>query len=680
MTWRVRDDKRDSGRESKEWKRRRFEKAFDEARRLRIAEWELQRRAGKEPKNKPSGIGELANYLLKVESDKIDKLVDDDFRKAQERGVTKVRSAKKRFGADGAKKLESLAAGFKAYMEKRKDARKLEDSASPDTKMSIQCTPKASFKRVMTDAKQIRKRRDSPETKFDHANSKRFKVDVKQDGSIQDIDALAEKLYNEATRRKKRTSFLELNINGLDGEKAKRFKQSVEETKTILETNLRERFGPKHEREEIRVGFVDNRMYVWRINNSQNDMLNAWSNQYFYFKEKGALKHLQDNALRSLKLNPQSPESKNHVNKLMDQILRKTDNETLKKSRHLKENRIQGESLKFLMDSLGMETQFLEKKVAKITGIKGQGGLENPEFPTGEELQILRARIVGTAVSDCQVRGSKGLVYSESSGERIDRFQDTLRNFGDIQLKRNFREDRGTYEIYINSAMSEAVTFWGIPEGDRTILNHGLPSDVHKWSNNAQRALIQDMFSQEGCVSENGEISWNRRHALCAGNKSKKYDFQSKLSPDAVRFLKGSKEAKRDYETGTAGEIYLTIGKLEILRNDQDKFKVNAAREILHTVNDYRNQLIDDEAAVVRGFGINATLDPMQVSYYKKSGRVSVRWQARIRDNESKMRSAFLLRPNDRVKESILDDWLMKQPSGDVKRVKDTLGIEGFDV
>ena len=90
--------------------------------------------------------------------------------------------------------------------------------------------------------------------------------------------------------------------------------------------------------------------------------------------------------------------------------------------------------------------------------------------------------------------------------------------------------------------------------------------------------------------------------------------------------------------------------------------------------------MIDDEAAVVRGFGINATLDPMQVSYYKKSGRVSVRWQARIRDNESKMRSAFLLRPNDRVKESILDDWLMKQPSGDVKRVKDTLGIEGFDV
>lgn len=432
-------------------------------------------------------------------------------------------------------------------------------------------------------------------------------------------------------------------------------------------------------REEARVGFVDNRMYVWKINNSQNDMLNAWSNQYFYFKEKGALKRLQDNALRSLRLNPQSPESKNHINKLMDQILRKTDNETLKKSRHLKENRIQGESLKFLMDSLGMETQFLEKKVAKITGIKGQGGLENPKFPTGEELQTLRARIVGTVVSDCQVRGSKGLIYSESSDERIDRFQDTLRNFGDIQLKRNFREDRGTYEIYINSAMSEAVTFWEIPEGDRTILNYGLPSDVHKWSKNAQRALIQDMFSQDGCVSKNGEISWNRSHALCAGNKSEKYGFQSKLSLEAVRFLKESKEAKRDYETGNAGGIYLTIGQLESLQSDSNQIKANAAKEILHAVHDYGNQLINDEAAVVRGFGINTTLDPMQVSYYKKSGRVSVRWQARIRDNESKMRSAFLLHPNDDAKASTLDSWLSKQNREDVKRVVMKLEEEGYE-
>ncbi len=432
-------------------------------------------------------------------------------------------------------------------------------------------------------------------------------------------------------------------------------------------------------REEVRIGFVDNRMYVWKINNSQNDMLNAWSNQYFYFKEKGALKRLQDNALRSLRLNPQSPESKNHINKLMDQILRKTDYETLKKSRHLKENRIQGESLKFLMDSLGMETQFLEKKVAKITGIKGQGGLENPKFPTGEKLQTLRARIVGTVVSDCQIRGSKGLIYSESSYERIDRFQDTLRNFGDMQLKRNFREDRGTYEIYINSAMSEAVIFWEIPEGDRTILNYGLPSDVHKWSKNAQRALIQDMFSQDGCVSKNGEISWNRSHTLCAGDKSEKYGFQSKLSLEAVRFLKESKEAKRDYETGNAGGIYLTIGQLESLQRDADQFKARAAKEILQATYDYRNRLIDDEAAIVRGFGIDVKLGPMQVSYYKRSGRVSGRWQARIRDNESKMRCAFLLRPNDDVKASTLDSWLSKKNQEDVQKIQRKLREEGYE-
>ncbi len=456
--------------------------------------------------------------------------------------------------------------------------------------------------------------------------------------------------------------------------------QTLEESDSnkMLEIQSRNLSGP--EETDVRVGIVDGRVYHWKPDYSRNDMLNAWSKQYYYFKEKRVLKQLQESALLKLGLDPGSPESKHHFNNLLDQLLESTRNETLKKSKHMKENRIQGESLKFLLDVVGLDTEYLQGKITKITGFRGQGGLVNPSFPTGEDLEILRARIIGTIVSDGQVRGSKGLMYYESTEDRINRFEETLRNFGDIHLKRKFRKSRGVYEIYINSAMAEASIFWGIPEGDRTILNYGLPSDVHSWSTNARRALIQDMLSQEGCVSENGDISWNRRHALCAGNKSEKYNFESRLSKKAISFLSRSEDANREHEKGNAGEIYLTIGQLEDLQNDHDQLKAKAAKEILQVVNKYRNQLIDDEAAIIRDFGINVSIDPMQVSYYARSGRISVRWQARIRDNDSKMKCAFLLKPNDSEKSRILDDWLSTQTPEDVDALRTMLKIEGYEL
>jgi hypothetical protein len=267
-------------------------------------------------------------------------------------------------------------------------------------------------------------------------------------------------------------------------------------------------------------------------------MLNAWATQYFYFKEQDVLLGVIDCAAEKLCLKESQYRIEKHLNALLDQLLTPTYDRRVEKSRDLNETRIYGESLKLFLDICGKETGFLKDKVTKITGIKGQGGLKNPQFPTGEELEVLRVRIIGTVVSDCQVRGSKGLVYFESSEDRIDRFQKTLSHFGDIVLKRNFRKEKGVDDIYINSAISEAVIFWGIPEGDRTILNYGLPPDTHEWSRESKRALIQDMISQEGCVSENGEISWNRRHALCAGNKSERYGFQSRISFESLDLLR----------------------------------------------------------------------------------------------------------------------------------------------
>ena len=119
MTWRVEDGKKDTGRETKEWKMKRAEKAFDVAKRIKSAERKKQRREGKEPKKGPSGIADLADYLYTVKSKLLDKLIEDVMRKAQEAAASKARTTTKRAGTFGAGKLKSLASGFKNYMERK---------------------------------------------------------------------------------------------------------------------------------------------------------------------------------------------------------------------------------------------------------------------------------------------------------------------------------------------------------------------------------------------------------------------------------------------------------------------------------------------------------------------------------------------------------------------------------
>jgi len=362
----------------------------------------------------------------------------------------------------------------------------------------------------------------------------------------------------------------------------------------------------------------------------------------------------------------------NEMTSLIEQLTRETN--------VLNRKRIMGVALHLLCDILEKPLNSLEGMIRKITGYTGQGGIQHPLFPEGKNLEKLRARIIGTAVSDCQIRGSKGLIYFENDVERIERFQQTLSNFGKFPVKKKFRKDKGVNEVYINNVICSAVIHWGIPRGDRTILNYGLPDDTRDWCVDSKRALIQDMISQEGCVSDNGEISWERRHALRMGTKkSRSYDLVPRIDDRAVWFLQNSEEMNREYESSAIGEVFITISHLkELLESGEKNYPVHA-RDILHAVEGYPNQLIIDEVAIVREFGLKVELDPVLVSYYK-SGRVSVRWRARIRENESKIKSAFLIRPNHEKKALKQDTWIATQPVEQVMKIKSELINAGFHI
>ncbi len=70
----------------------------------------------------------------------------------------------------------------------------------------------------------------------------------------------------------------------------------------------------------------------------------------------------------------------------------------------------------------------------------------------------------------------------------------------------------------------------------------------------------------------------------------------------------------------------------------------------------------------------------MRISYFEKSNRVSIRWQARVYGYESKIRSALIIPPNFDTKERALLNWLLNQSADDVQQTKMQLKSEGFRI
>ena len=340
--------------------------------------------------------------------------------------------------------------------------------------------------------------------------------------------------------------------------------------------------------------------------------------------------------------------------------------------------RISGVSLHLLCDIIGLSIDQFEGGIAKITGANGHGGIRNPKFPVSDNFEILKARIIGIAVSDCHIPKTGSLHLTEGSLDRINRVKKILDNFGTTYDKGSVCKRTGDYEFYIASPLAHALNYWGIPSGDRTVLNYGLPGESRLWSLIAKCSYMQEMLAQEGNVDKNGVINWSRSHALFDGQKGPLLGFKSRISQEAIEFLLYSKYMRK-YQ-GIVSEQAISIGRLESLKDYSDNHVSTVANELISVVSNYRNRLINDEKALTTSLGIRIRLKPVRISYFEKSNRVSIRWQARVYGYESKIRSALIIPPNFDTKERALLNWLLNQSADDVQQTKMQLKSEGFRI
>ncbi|MGY5852046.1 MAG: hypothetical protein RTU92_00605 [Candidatus Thorarchaeota archaeon] len=448
------------------------------------------------------------------------------------------------------------------------------------------------------------------------------------------------------------------DISSVDG-----LEDKILQDREKIEDSLRKRLQMDETDLDIRLGAGGGRMYIWTPKLDLNDMVSVWDDQYFYYKSR-ALMNLSDSVGSQLNLSGSLHENISHLEKITKQMT--GDSSSTIKIKDTS-SRITGEVTQFHRDALGISNKHLEGQITRVTGPSGQGGIRNPKLNFEKsEIERIRAHSIATAVSDCHIRKSGKMEYYEENLDRVERFQDVTRQFGDSDNEVKFRKRDNLYYQNVASPIGKALLKWGLKPGDRTIENHGLPEDAPKWDNLSKAEYLKAMVAQDGTVARN-RVKWHRSHTLHAGDKSDAYGFEPRISQKEVDLIRS---IDNPFTSKSDKEIQLYWGGIKKLMQSDDESTRTTARELYDTILRNRNKLIDDEANMATDLGMDIDLRPRRVTFYKKSERVSIQWEAKTADIHSTIQWGIDCNIDHREKSEKLQRIVSKQSSEDIELVR----------
>ncbi|MGY5864722.1 MAG: hypothetical protein RTV41_08960 [Candidatus Thorarchaeota archaeon] len=386
------------------------------------------------------------------------------------------------------------------------------------------------------------------------------------------------------------------------------------------------------------------------------DILDAYDQHFFYFKDKEELEKYLQEACRHLGI-----KGKNVIPRLNELLKDLQSRRTMFAGNeaspvNTKAGRIKGESLRFIMGLNGETVEDLKGKISKITGVNGQGGIFEPKFPDENRLLEILTRLYSTMVSDGHIKESGKGDYFDPELSRIQRVIDNLDELGQIKSK-IVEKSEGLHRLYIPSVISSLLVGLGFPVGDRTMQNRGLPKDILDGPPEILAAYLEEMVPEEGCFSNSTGISWNRTHGIYGlGKRGIRYQNPA-LSKKQANFVKvnATSDADDSKERKTLPWSEL-VSKAEA--GDE------TARSIMDFVNNHPNRLIKDETKVAGRLGINVENGPYRLRYYKKTGRVTLVSSARTKSFDDAEKWGQICPPNDVVKKKKMMKWLSNRREG----------------
>ena len=465
------------------------------------------------------------------------------------------------------------------------------------------------------------------------------------------------------------------DLSSLSQEKMTDFKEQLD-NKDSIEKLVDDYLKTKVDNNsELKLSLVDEKLYIWTPNRSHEELINAYGDQYFYFNDRNEFASFLDNVRTSVGLDNSLHNSVKHFNEVLDGFnLSPVSGKGMSRSIDTLKARLSGDSLHFLLDASDIELSELEGRISKVTAPNGLGGIENPKFPTGEEYEILRARLIATVVSAGQIRADTGRIgYSEQILSRSERVQEILNGFGDIEMVPYHRE--GKNEYIFPCVLGRALWHWELTSGDKTIVNSGLPDFIENGTWRVRAAYLQELIPEDGSFHKNTGFRWTRYVAIDAGDKNEMYKFPNEVSSDIIGMIKEN----GTHVGGLVPQVTLTKSTLEELGNSEDSSLAKSASNLLSMINERPSKLIHDESRIAESLGIETRLGPSTVKFYPKTGKVTVRWNAGTTKREDGLRWAIIAPPNDERKRANVKKWLLSKEKY-IPPILCDLGRRGYTV
>jgi len=437
----------------------------------------------------------------------------------------------------------------------------------------------------------------------------------------------------------------------LSQEQIRQIEPTIRTKQHEIEKGLSKRMGLGEIR--ARIAVEDCRIYTWIPKSRPDELVDAYEKQFYYFKDRRDLSSVVEDLGNRLGIEGGKRESLKHLNEITRQLIHESHGETARvRPIDEKSTRLEGKVIRIYLDTSDSRLADLEGHVVKVTGINGQAGIENPHFPEGRNLEVLKARLAAIIASDCYLAESGRISYNEDNLERVAKVQEILRNFGDITLVPKLHH--GVYESHIPNQIGLMMIHEGMTPGSKAIQNPGLPSNYTNWSEEARRAYLEELIPEEGSFSTHRGFAWNRNHAIYDEAEGGRHRFKSLISRREIQLI-------IDEGTQTKGlvpQYNLAYGKLEELQFNDDTNKSHSAKRLIEVIRNSSNNLIEDEKKIAESLGIQITLSSPMTRYYPKSERVSVRHSASTSTKKDAIRWGTICPPNDEYKRNKVEDWL----------------------